>query len=51
MQISRKWFELQTWNQLATNRKWPTANRTMTSSMMLRDLNIIMASYLKKGSR
>jgi len=27
MQISRKWFELETWYQLTTNRKWPMADR------------------------
>jgi len=37
MQISRKRFELQTWYQLPTNRKWPMADRMMTSSMTSRD--------------
>jgi len=38
MQISRKRFELLTWNQLPTNRKWPMADQMMTSSMTSRDL-------------
>jgi len=33
MQVSRKWFEIVTWYQLLTNRKWPMADRMMTSSM------------------
>jgi len=37
MQISRKWFELETWYQLITNRKWPMVDRMMTSSMTTRD--------------
>jgi len=37
MQISRKRFEIETWYQLITNRKWPTADRMMTSSMTSRD--------------
>jgi len=35
--LSRKQFELETWYQLPTNRKWPMADRMMTSSMMSRD--------------
>jgi len=39
MQISRKRFEIETWyHQLPTNRKWPMADRMMTSSMTSRDL-------------
>jgi len=38
MQISRKRFEIETWYQLTTNRKWPMADRMMTSSMTSRDL-------------
>ena len=37
MQISRKRFEIEARYQLPTNRKWPTADRTMTSSMTSRD--------------
>jgi len=37
MQISRKRFKLETWYQLPTNRKWPMADRMMTSSMTSRD--------------
>jgi len=37
MQISRERFELQTWNQLATNSKWPMVDQMMTSSMTSRD--------------
>jgi len=33
MQISRKRFETDTWYQLPTNRKWPMADRMMTSLM------------------
>jgi len=33
MQISRKRFEIETWYRLPTNRKWPMADRTMTSLM------------------
>ena len=58
MQISRKRFELQTWNQLPTNRKWPMAEQMMTSPMTSRDPegqgrdpNIFKARYLKNGSR
>jgi len=38
MQISRKRFEIETWYQLTTNRKWPMADQMMTSSMTSRDL-------------
>jgi len=38
MQISQKRFEIQALYQLPTNRKWPTAERMMTSSMTSRDL-------------
>jgi len=37
MQISRKRFEIETWNKLPTNKKWPTAERMVTSSMTSRD--------------
>jgi len=37
MQLSRKWFEIEAWYQLPTNRKWPTADRMLTSSMTSRD--------------
>jgi len=37
MQISRKRFEIETWYQLTTNRKWPMADQMMTSSMTSRD--------------
>jgi len=37
MQISRKQFELEAWNQLPTNRKWPMADQMITSSMTSRD--------------
>jgi len=37
MRISRKPFEIETWYQLTTNRKWPMADRMMTSSMTSRD--------------
>jgi len=37
MQISQKRFELETWYQLPINRKWPMADRMMTSSMTSRD--------------
>jgi len=30
-QISRKRFELETWYQLPTNRKWPMVDRMMTT--------------------
>jgi len=36
MQISRKQFEIETWYQLTTNRKWPMADRMMTTSMTSR---------------
>jgi len=38
MRISRKCFEIETWYQLPTNTKWSVADRLMTSSMTLRDL-------------
>jgi len=38
MQISRKRFEIEAWFQLPTNRKWPMADRMMTSSMTSCDL-------------
>jgi len=38
MQISRKQFELEAWNQLRTNRKWHVADQMMTSSMTSCDL-------------
>jgi len=38
MRISRKRFEIETWCQLSTNRKWSVADRLMTSSMMSCDL-------------
>jgi len=38
MQISRKRFEIEAWYQLPTNRKWPMADRMVTSSMTSRDL-------------
>jgi len=38
MQMSRKRFEIETWYQLSTNRKLSVADRLMTSSMTLRDL-------------
>jgi len=38
MQMSRKWFEVEAWNELPTNRKCPMAERMMTSSMTSRDL-------------
>jgi len=37
MQISEKRFEIETWYQLHTNRKWPIADRMMTSSITSRD--------------
>jgi len=37
MQISQKWFEIETWYQFTTNRKWPMTDRLMTSSMTSRD--------------
>jgi len=38
MQISRKWFEIEeAWKQLTTDRKWPIADRKMTSLMTSRD--------------
>jgi len=37
MQISRKLFEIETWYQLPTSRKWPMADRMMTSPMTSRD--------------
>jgi len=47
MQMSEKRFEIEAWKQLTTNRKWPTADRKMTSLMTsrvpersCRDLNI-----------
>jgi len=61
MQISRKRFELETWNQLTTNRKRPMADRMMTSLMTSRrhvtlkgqgrDPNIFMARDFENGSR
>jgi len=33
MQISLKQFEIHAWYQLPTNRKWPRADRMMTSLM------------------
>jgi len=38
MQISRKRLEIEAWYQLPANRKWPMAERMMTSTMMSRDL-------------
>jgi len=38
MQISRKRFEIEASYQLPTNRKWPMADQTMTSSMTSHDL-------------
>jgi len=38
MQMSRKPFEIEILYQLPTNRKWPMADRMMTFSMTLRDL-------------
>jgi len=37
MEISRKQFEIEAWYQSTTNRKWPMADRMMTSSMISRD--------------
>jgi len=37
MQISQKRFEIETWYQLTTNRKWPMADRMMMPSMTWRD--------------
>ena len=37
MQISQKWIEIEAWYQLPTNRKWPVADRMMTSSMTSHD--------------
>jgi len=37
MQISQEWFEIEAWYQLPTNRKWPVADRMMTSSMTSHD--------------
>jgi len=37
MRISQKRFEIETWYQLPTNRKWPMADRMMTSSLTSRD--------------
>jgi len=37
MQISQKWFEIEAWYQLPTNRIWPMADRMMTSLMTSRD--------------
>jgi len=61
MQISRKWFEIEAWYQLTTNRKWPMANGMMTSSMTSRDhersrswsqyLSCRLFRYFKNGSR
>ena len=59
MQMSRKRFEIETWYQLPTNRKWPMADRMMTSSMTSRDRlkgqgrdpNIFKARYFENGSR
>jgi len=56
MQISRKRFEIEAWYQLPTNRKWPMADRMMTSSMTSRDsksqgrdLVIFRCKYLENG--
>jgi len=38
MQISLKRFDIEVWYQLPTNRKMPTADRMMTSSMTSRVL-------------
>jgi len=38
MRRSRKWLEIETWYQLTANRKWPVADRMMTSSMTSHDL-------------
>jgi len=57
MQISRKWFELEIWYQLPTNRKWPMVDRMMTSSMMSHDKgqghdpNIFKARYFENSLR
>jgi len=59
MQISRKRFEIKTWYKLPTIRKWPIADRMMTSSMMTSrdqkgqgcDPSIFKASYFENGSR
>jgi len=34
MQMSQKQFEIEAWYQLPTDRKWPMADRMMTSLMM-----------------
>ena len=44
MQISRKRFELETWYQLPTNRKWPMVDR-ITAKGQGRDPNIFHARY------
>jgi len=33
MEISRKWFEIEAWYQLPTNRKLPMVEQMMTTSM------------------
>jgi len=57
MQISRKWFEIEAWYQLATNRKRPMADRMMMSSMSHltfrvqgHDPNIFKACYFVQNS-
>jgi len=61
MRRSRKRFEIETWYQLTANRKWPMADRMMTSSMTSRDhetsrswsqyLSCPLFRYFKNGSR
>jgi len=61
MQISRKRFDLETWYQLPTNRKWPMTDRMMTSSKTSRDrersrswslyLSCPLFRYFENGSR
>jgi len=40
VQISQKRFEIEAWYQLLTNRKWPMADRMLTSSMTSDDLKM-----------
>jgi len=54
MQISQKRFEIGAWYPLRTNRKWPVADRMMTSSDLKGqglDPNIFKARYFENGSR
>jgi len=58
MQISQKWFEIEAWYQLPTNRKWPMVDRMMTLSMtsvtlkgQCRDPNNFRLHYLEHGLR